>query len=130
MTASHSSSAHVDEHPVAQDAGVVDEHVEVTERVNRLPHDPLGTVPRGDVVAVRLCPPTEGPDVGDDVVSGTTRRARTVGGGANVVHDHAGASGGERDGVLATDATPGASHDAGSPGTQPASCTFSHHLSH
>ena len=46
MTASHSSSVMFDEHPVAQDAGVVDEHVEAAERVDRLLDDPLGAVPK------------------------------------------------------------------------------------
>ena len=43
---------HVDEHAVAQDAGVVDEHVEAAEGVDGLLHDALGAVAVGDVVAV------------------------------------------------------------------------------
>ena len=43
---------HVDEHAVAQDAGVVDEDVEVAERVDRRVDEPLGALPVGDVVAV------------------------------------------------------------------------------
>ena len=39
-------------HAVAEDAGVVDQHVEVAERVDRGVDHALGAVPVGDVVAV------------------------------------------------------------------------------
>ena len=43
---------HVDEHPVAQDAGVVDQHVELAEARDRLPDQALGAGEVADVVAV------------------------------------------------------------------------------
>ncbi len=52
MTASHSSSVMLVEHPVAQDAGVVDDDVEVAEGLDRRVDQPLGALPRRDVVAV------------------------------------------------------------------------------
>src|SRR3546814_10767871 len=42
--------AHVREHAVAQDPGVVDEDVETTEGVDRGADEALGTVPVADVV--------------------------------------------------------------------------------
>ena len=53
MTASHSSTDMFGEHPVAQEAGVVDEHVEPAERVDaRSATSRCGAVPVGDVVGV------------------------------------------------------------------------------
>ena len=52
MTASHSSSRVVDEHPVAEEAGVVDQHVEPAEGLDRRARQARGPVPVGDVVAV------------------------------------------------------------------------------
>jgi hypothetical protein len=59
---------HVDEHAVAQDAGVVDEDVEVTERLDRRVDERLGTVPVGDVVAVGDGLPAEGADLLGDLL--------------------------------------------------------------
>jgi hypothetical protein len=49
---------HVDDHAVAQDAGVVHEHVQVTEGLDGLVDQALRAFPIGDVVAVddRLAP--------------------------------------------------------------------------
>jgi hypothetical protein len=44
---------HVDEHAVAQDAGVVDDRVQVAERLDRGVDEALRALPRGDAVAVR-----------------------------------------------------------------------------
>ena len=52
MTESHSSSRHVDQHPVAQDAGVVDQHVEIAEGLDRGVDEPLAALPVADVVGV------------------------------------------------------------------------------
>lgn len=43
---------HREEHPVAEDAGVVDEDVQPPERLSRLPYEPLAAIPGGHVVRV------------------------------------------------------------------------------
>ena len=103
---------HREDHPVAQDAGVVDEHVEAAEQVDRLLHQRLGAVERrhvgvvgdrhaagrGDLVDHRLGRP--------GVAAGAVARA------AEVVHQHVGAVRGEQQRVLAADAPAGAGDDA------------------
>ena len=96
---------HVDDHPVAQDAGVVDEDVEVAERLDRRVDQPLGALPVGDVVAVddRLAAQVA-------LISATTCWAGVasppvaVVGAAEVVDDDLGALRGEQQRVLAADA--------------------------
>ena len=43
---------HVDQHAVAQDPGVVDQHVEVAERLHGGVDHPLAALPDGDGVGV------------------------------------------------------------------------------
>ena len=87
MTASHSSSVMLTSIRSRRMPGVVDQHVQVTERVDGLLHDPLGAVPRGDVVAVRLCLAAVEADLVDHLVGRTARRSRAVRLGTDVVDD-------------------------------------------
>ena len=103
--------AHVDEHPVAEDPGVVDEDVQVAEGVDGRVDQLLGPLPVGDVVAVRHRLATPGRDLGDDFVGRAVVRAGAVVGAATVVDDDLGSFGGEQKGVLATDAAPGSRDD-------------------
>ena len=58
---------HVDEHPVAEDAGVVDQHVEPAEGVDGGLDDPTGGVVVADVVAVGDGFAAHGPNGIDDL---------------------------------------------------------------
>ena len=95
---------HVDEHPVAQDAGVVDEDVEVAEGLDRAVDQPLRALPVGDVVAVDDCLATERLDLLDDVLRRCEIGTRAVVGAAEVVDDETGTFAGEQQRVLAPDA--------------------------
>ena len=102
---------HVHEHPVAQDAGVVDEDVEPAERVDRVLDEAAGAGEVGDVLAVGDGLAARGLDLGDDLL-----RRRQVGAlagerAAEVVDDDLRAGRGERERVRAADAAPGAGDD-------------------
>ena len=111
MTASHSASVMLMIDAVAQDAGVVDEHVQVAERVDRLLHEALRAVPVGDVLAVddRLAAQRL------DLVDHLHRRARVaavaVHVAAEIVDDDLGALAREQQRVLAAEAAPRAGDD-------------------
>ena len=78
-----------EQHAVAHEAGVVDEHVEAAERVDRGLHEPLRAVPVGDVVGVRDRLAAERVDLVDDVLRGPALAAGAVARDAEVVHDDA-----------------------------------------
>ena len=107
--------AHVDEEPVPQDAGVVDQHVEVAERLDRRLDQALAALPVGHVVTVGDGTAAGGHDLGDHLLGrgAAVAAARTavVGGPATVVHHDGGALGREEQGVLTTDAAPSAGDD-------------------
>ncbi len=65
-----------EEHAVADEAGVVDEHVEPAERVDRGLHEALRACPVGDVVGVRDGLAAERVDLVDDVLRGPGARRR------------------------------------------------------
>jgi hypothetical protein len=67
---------HVHEHPVAGDAGVVDEDVEAAELVDRLPDHRLRLAEVGDVRAVRDGLTALRLDLGDDLLR--RRRVRAL----------------------------------------------------
>ena len=92
---------HRHEHAVAQDAGVVDEHVEAPEGVDRRAHQRLAAGPAGDVVVRR-----DGFAAG-----GADLLGRLLGDVTEVVDDDLGALGGEEARVLATEAPAGARDD-------------------
>jgi hypothetical protein len=102
---------HVETHLVAQDAGVVDEHVEPAEGVDRLVHECFGAAPRRDAVVVRDRVAALRLDLVDHLLRGcgvgsfATRRA------AEVVHDHRGTFGCEEQRVRTTDTAAGTGDD-------------------
>ena len=102
---------HVEAHLVAQDARVVDEHVEATERVDGLLHHLLGARPRGDAVVVRGGAAARGGDLVDDLLRRCRVGAVAVGASAEVVDDDRRAFGGEQQRVTTADAAPGAGDD-------------------
>ena len=102
---------HVDEHPVAQDARVVDEDVEIAERLDRGVDEALRTFPVGDVVAVDDRLATTGADLLDHLLSRGDVGPGAVVRRAEVVDDDLGTFGGEVQGMLAADAAPGAGDD-------------------
>ncbi len=89
---------------VASRGRVVHEHVDVTERVERVLHDRRGAVPRGRR-GVGDRGAAGGLDLGDD--AGRVGTGATAG----VVHEHRRALGGEQARVLAADAAARASDD-------------------
>ncbi len=102
---------HVEAHLVAQDARVVDEHVEPAELVDGLLHHRLRARPRRDAVVVRDRTSALGRDLVDDLLSrggvGAFAFART----SEVVDHDRGALRREEQRVTATDTASGAGDD-------------------
>ena len=103
--------AHVHEHPVARDPGVVDEDVEAAERFERLPHHAPGRGEVRDVVAVRDRRAAGGVDFRNDLlrrrrVNALARQRR-----AEIVDDDPCARTRERECVLPADAAACAGDD-------------------
>ena len=94
---------HVDEHPVAEDARVVDHDVEPSEGVDRRLDDAARSGVVRDVVGVgdRLTP--QGRDLVHDLLCGAGVRARPIDGAAEIVDDHARTLASEGKRVLAPD---------------------------
>ena len=110
---------HVHEHAVAQDAGVVDEHVEAAERLDGGVDEALGALPVGDVVAVGDGLAAHRLDLVDDVLRRAGRLTRAVHLAAEVVHHDLGPVRRQHQRVLAADAPARAGHDRDSSLTQP-----------
>jgi hypothetical protein len=102
---------HVHEHPVAHRAGVVDQRVEPSERVDRRLDEALCRVPVGDVVVARDGLAAGPDDAVDDLLCGRGVLAAAVERAADVVDDDTGALAGELQGVLGADAAAGAGDD-------------------
>ena len=86
---------HVEAHLVPQDPGVVDEHVEPAELVDRLRDQRLTAVPARDVVEVRGRLPAGGDDLVDHLLGRTLVGALAARLAAEIVDDDRGALGGE-----------------------------------
>ena len=110
---------HVGEHPVPQDAGVVDHDVQVAERLDRGVDQPLGALPRRDVVAVGDRLAAHPLDLLDHVLRRAEVAAGAVDVATEVVHDHLGALASQRQRVLAPDAAAGSRHDGDASLTDP-----------
>ena len=78
---------HVEAHLVAQDAGIVDDDVDVAEGVDRLIDEPLAATPRGDVVTVDHGLATVVDDDVDDLLCGVDVATLTLERGADIVDD-------------------------------------------
>jgi hypothetical protein len=96
---------HVHEHSIAQDSGVVDQNVEITERADRRVHHPLRPLPVGHVVVVRDGLAARRRDLGDDLLGRRRVAPTAIRRAAEVVHDDLGPFGGKEQRVLAADAT-------------------------
>src|ERR1043166_7766215 len=81
--------AHVEDHPVAQDAGIVDDDVNVAPLLDGGLDHPLGAIEVRDVVAIGQGFTARGADLVDDFARWTTGRPAAVQLGADVVDDYA-----------------------------------------
>ena len=97
--------AQVDEHPVAQDARVVHEHVQVTEGLERRTDEPTRRPSQVATLSwlATASPPIDS-DLGDDLLGRAVASPGAVEPPAEVVDDDLRALGGEEQGVLAADA--------------------------
>ena len=105
---------HVDEHAVAQDAGVVDEDVEAAEGVDRPAATSCSAPSQSEMSSLlATASPPMAPDLVDDVAGpGRPRGPSPSIDAAEVVDDDLGALLGQHQRVLAADAPPGAGDDA------------------
>ena len=101
-------------HPVAEDAGVVDQDVEVAERLDRGVDQVLRALPVGDVVAVGHGLAAERLDLVDDLLRRRGVRAGSVVGATEIVDDDLGPLAGEEQRMLAADAATCARDDGDS----------------
>jgi hypothetical protein len=102
---------HREHHPVAQDAGVVHEHVELAEAVDRRLDDVLGAVEVGDRVVARNRLAAARLDDVDDLVRGPLVGAVARDRDTEVVDDDLGAVIREQDRLAAADAVAGTRDD-------------------
>jgi hypothetical protein len=105
---------HVHQHPVAEDPGVVDQHVESAERVDRRVDQSFCPLPVTDVFAVRHRLGAGATDLLHHLACGPVRRTAPVDLGSEVVDHDLGALACEFDGVLPADA-PARTGDHGDP---------------
>jgi hypothetical protein len=103
--------AHVDEHAVAQDAGVQHDGVELAERLDRLVDHVLGAIPVGNVVAVGHGLAAHRLDLVHNLLGGAHVVALAGPVAAQVVHDHLGAMLGQHQAMFPADAAGAARHD-------------------
>jgi hypothetical protein len=102
---------HVLERRVAQDARVVDDDVDLAERVERRLHDGLAALRRGHRVVVGHGLAAGGLDLVDDLLRCRLGAAGAVGRPTQVVHDDEGASLRQLQGVAAAQPATGARDD-------------------
>src|SRR6202011_1294143 len=98
-------------HPVAQDAGVVDQHVQVAELVDGPGDERFGALPVGDVVVVGHRPATVGDDLVDYQLGRTVVPAPARLLASEIIHHHAGALGRQQQRFTPADAAPGSRND-------------------
>jgi hypothetical protein len=117
----------IGEHPVANEAGVVHDDVQITELVESSANEASGTVPVSDVVTVCDRDAARGADLVDDLLSRAAARARPVELDAEVVDDDLRALRAERERMRATEPPRSAGDDDDTvvadphrPGTVPA----------
>ncbi len=113
---------HVHDDAVAQDAGVVHQHVQVTERVDGLLDEATGAVPVGDVLAVDDGLAAHGADVVDGLLGGGGVGTATLLVAAEIVDHDLGALAREQQRVLA----PEPATRAGDDGDATLQCTHDH----
>ena len=101
---------HVEDHPVAQDAGVVDQDVELAERVDGGFDDAFGAVEVGHALEVRDRFAAEGLDFVHDPLGRTGVRAGAVEAAAQVVHHDFGAVFRQQHRFFTSDSAAGTGH--------------------
>ena len=101
----------VDQHAVAQDPGVVHQHVQRAVGLQRALHESLATLPVGDVVVIGHGFATHGRDLGHHLFGRRGGVTRAVQRAAKVVHHDLGALVGEEQRVLSPDAATGSGDD-------------------
>ena len=102
---------HVEQHPVAEDPGIVDEDVESSEGVDGRVHERVRTVPVGHVVGVGDGLSAGGANLVDDGLRRPDIRTAAVDRRTDVVHDDRRALTGELERVAPADPAAGAGHD-------------------
>ena len=102
---------HVDQHAVAQNAGVVHQHVELAELRDRLLDHLLGTGEVADVVAVGDRLATHLLDLVHDLFGRRLVATGAVGVAPEVIDDNLGAFRGKQQRMLPADASPGTRDD-------------------
>ena len=111
-----------DEHAVAHEAGVVDDHVEAAEGVERRLHERAGAVPVGDVVAVGDRLAAGGADLVDDLAApGRVEPPRPSSAAPRSLTTTLAPSARERERVGAAEPAPGAGDDHDAAVADPAS---------
>ena len=105
---------HVGHHAIAQNAGIVDQNVELAELVDSLVDHALRPVPTADVVAVHNRLATFGNDFVGDLLCQRRIAAAAIDLGTNVVDDDLGAVPRQHQGMLAAEAARG-TRDNGNP---------------
>ncbi|GAB2807804.1 hypothetical protein GCM10022221_01350 [Actinocorallia aurea] len=103
--------AHRDQHPVADESGVVHQDVEAAEGLHGGADQPRGAVPARDVVAVGDGLAAEVLDLGHDRFGDVAGAPAAGEGGAEVVDDDLGALPRELQGVFAADPASGPGDD-------------------
>jgi hypothetical protein len=105
---------HVRQHAVTQDAGVVDDGVEIAERLDRSVDESLRTFPRRHAVAVGHGLATHPLDLLDDLLGGTEVATGAVDVATEIVDHDLGAVRRQAQGMLTADPAPGTGHDGNS----------------
>ena len=95
--------AHVGEHPVAQKSGVVDQNIQTAKGIDGGVDQVLGTVPVGDIITIGDGFATGSLDLLDHFLSGAGA-SRSIQAHTDVIDDHPGAFGRERQRVRTSDA--------------------------
>src|SRR4029078_8258840 len=100
---------HVRQHAIAQDAGVVDDSVQISEVLDGSVYQSLGTLPRPDAVAVGDGLAAHPLDLLDSLLGRAEVATRAVDLGPQVVDDDLGAVCSKAQSVLASDSSAGTS---------------------
>src|ERR1017187_7966656 len=119
---------HIDEHPVTQNAGVVDQDIDRPEVVDRRLDQATGAVVVRDVVTVGHGFPTHPADLLDDFAGWAGGASASVDLGPQVVDDHFGPLAGELEGMLTPDAPAPSGDGDDAPVTNAHGCSLSLYL--
>ena len=116
---------HVDQHAVAQNAGVVHQHIDAPERVNGRVNQAPGALVVRHIIAVGHRLAAHGPHLVDHLPRRPVRRTGAVDFGPEVVDHDLGALAGELESVLPSDAPAPSGDDHDPTVTDAHVCSFS-----